>query len=217
MAESGTNGEDYQFPDDVLLAFTQLVCNFDSVRFRSGKRIYKIKVTSVEDKFTSLLQNTAYWVFFGLFRHLGVIGPSGLGSELNRYLFAIIYMILTWSASMSLGAIIEEVRSVNLMVNAPNRPRTLQWWQGYDAVLNFVEEIDAFFGLYLVIFIGKWFAIFSHISFKMISDVMKEAESFPSYLIYLLGILFLFGMILFVTNRMKKKVNSLHYTGIEFN
>ena len=124
-----------------------------------------------------------------------------------RMLFHAIFFTLIWLAAMSIEAIIEDIRSCPPPnVNCVAQLRMRQWWRSYNALQDFVEEVNAFFATFLVVVIGSAFVDFSFTSYKLIDNVINERKQLFDPAVDLLVIIFMLGMKIFVTERMEEKV-----------
>ena len=118
------------------------------------------------------------------------------------------YFSLTWLVSMSIQVIIDEVK------NSPHRTPAdqqlaIKWNRSYCLIINFVEEIDNFFGSVLLVYTGQLFFLGFQNSFQVImSAVAKENLLncvYPvSYIVKNVSILLL---VIYGAQRMKKKVS----------
>ena len=116
--------------------------------------------------------------------------------------FVTFYLILIWFASMSIQVVVEDVRTYSTIRTYAAGLRVQQWRRCYISISNFVKELDGFFGPFLLVLIGTWFALLS----ILLSQLIQMDEDARMDLVFVSIIFILLGTIVFATQAMKKKV-----------
>ena len=127
-------------------------------------------------------------------------------SALMKWLFIACYLNLTWLASKSIEAITQDVRSFNSNLDFRVQLRVRQWWRSYSSVQHLVEEVDAYFGPYLLVSITTWFALLPLVFFSEIEIIVKQKRINTPTLFFLLAILIGLQVVIRMTQRLKNQV-----------
>lgn len=123
--------------------------------------------------------------------------------------FAAFYVGLTLLASMTIESISEDVRAHSPNLSCVTDFRIRQWQRSYSSIMNLIEEINAFFGPFLVAFFTEWFLMASFDLFDLLERWMKSLGVVLFSTIYILWALAIIETIILATQRMKTKVIQL--------
>lgn len=122
--------------------------------------------------------------------------------------FAAFYVGLTLLASMTIESISEDVRAHSPNLSCVTDFRIRQWQRSYSSIMNLIEEINAFFGPFLMAFFTEWFLAASFDLFGLLERWMKSLGVLFST-IHILWALAIIETIILATQRMKTKVIQL--------
>jgi len=119
----------------------------------------------------------------------------------------VLFMCLTWTASMMLQRLIDDLPTTTISSNMEMSPQMIKWKHNYQLISSFIEKINHFFGAILLTFISR--QLFYFIAYIYLLVMLLQRESLE------LGTLFVFYLIKHVTyvfcitsvsHRIKKKV-----------
>ena len=135
-----------------------------------------------------------------------------IADELSDYFAFQIVMAnfsLTWLVSMSIQAIIDEVKN-NVQENHPSADQQLaiKWNRNYCLIFNFTDEINNFFGSVLLLFIGRQFFLCFDNPFQIMMSAFqtKNLSGCTFELSFIANNLFLLSLIIYRAQRMINKV-----------
>ena len=131
-------------------------------------------------------------------------------AEFYIYLPVILFVCLTYLASISIQATIEDVQFQFTKSPTESGYQAKQWKQTYGLIHDFIEGIDEFFGLILLLFFTRMFIFFVVVAFRSIFDartwslgiIIYLAVSVSKFVIYM-------SLLTFQAHNMKKQVRSL--------
>ena len=125
-----------------------------------------------------------------------------------NYFSSSLFVCLTWLASMSIQTIIEDTQNSLIMFTDVTGNQTRKWNQSYHLIMDFVEGINQFFGIYLFMTITKLFLTCFIYMFYIANYLYGgKASSSSEYIRYLVVNLIQMSLILAGTHNMGEKVN----------
>ena len=118
-----------------------------------------------------------------------------------------LFVCLTWLASMSIQAIIEDTQNSLIMFTDVTGNQTRKWQQSYYLIMDFVDGISQSFGTYLFLLITKLFLTCFIYMFDIANYLYNgEISSLLEYFGYLVANLIQMSLILAGTHNMVEKV-----------
>ena len=157
----------------------------------------------MDNRFSKILK---YWRAGRWLKSLSLTGLCII--NLYECFSVVLFLSMTWLASMSLQVIMEEVRSSFPPSGGNALPLPLKWKQSYHLISNYIREIDRFFGTFLLVFFVKGFLYCFTVSCELIV-FMNSSDSARFYIYGLFRNTSLNGLVIFGSYNMKKKVTSL--------
>jgi len=131
---------------------------------------------------------------------------GNLIGHLSECFFVNVFVFLTYVASMSIEAIIEDVQKFYPLVEAGAREKIMGWRQNYHSILGFVDQVDDTFGPVLLILITKQFIMFVMWSFSIVISWAKK-ESIYSYVVLIVADIVLMSLLILGSQQMKNKAS----------
>ena len=123
------------------------------------------------------------------------------------YFSSSLFLCLTWLASMSIQAIIEDTQNPLIMFTDVTDNQTMKWQQSYYLIMDFVDGISQSFGTYLFLLITKLFLTCFIYMFDIANYLYNgEISSSLEYSGYLVANLIQMSLILAGTHNMVEKV-----------
>ena len=122
-------------------------------------------------------------------------------------LSTILFVNLTWLASMSLEGIAEEVQNAAQPFHDLAGHQVKKWKRTYCLIMNFVEEIDQFFGMFLLISFVKLYVTFFLFSFSAVVYMFTSKKRLVFMIVYLIKNLVLMSVVIFASEQMRRKVS----------
>lgn len=121
----------------------------------------------------------------------------------------VLFVSLTWLANMSIQILIQDVQTDTVLLELIDNV-VLNWKRRYCIILEFIEEVNNFFGPALLIFISKYVIMFIVYSFMLVNQFHYHVKSIFA-LGYMIRNLFLILLLVIGTQKMKNKVSHTTY------
>ena len=152
--------------------------------------------------------------FNGEIRYFLLATPGRLATYYFNCIVVVLFVVLTWFASLNIQLIADDVRNFRPKLGHATELRLNRWNKNYALISNVVEEIDRFFGPYLVVFTSKTFIVTINFAFNAVYSTFFQGNTDISGFLFLtcLDVLLLVIIVLAV-EQMKKKVQpkTLHW------
>ena len=131
-------------------------------------------------------------------------------NELYECLLAILFTFLTWLASLSIQVVTEQVESYSSPFDyEAGRLVIIKWRQSYTAILNFVQDVEEFFGPALLVLTAKQMVLFVVYMFSVFSQMsfMQQMRIFA--VTQLLRNFFFMSLLVVASQKMKENAMAL--------
>ena len=125
----------------------------------------------------------------------------GLYYSLPKILFG----CLIWVASMSIEFIIEDVKIYLPTLDLAGH-RVVKWKKSYHVILNYIEEINQFYGVPLVIMVSN---MFGEIVLRTSAVIADYPNNLLVHFISIGRMLIILSLMVYATEKMKEKVTVL--------
>jgi len=127
----------------------------------------------------------------------------------------VLFMSLTWFASLGIQAITGDVRSYPPASDGATGVRLVKWKKNYIQVLGLVEDIEGCFGPILVAFMTKMHIQIVTFTFNIVNSIfMQEDSEFDNYSLPVVKNLLLMMSIIAGVRQMKKRVKAINENNI---
>ena len=127
--------------------------------------------------------------------------------EIYKDLIIILFICLIWFASKSIQVIVNDVETRFSKIQDVSVNQIIQWKRNYFITLDWIEEIDGFFGSLLVIFFAQIFLTTSVFSFRCLNGIFRGKDENPLTSLIKVGInITATSALIIVTQIMKNQV-----------
>ena len=125
--------------------------------------------------------------------------------EVYKDLISLLFVCLIWLASKSIQIIVNDVETRFSTIQDDAVHQVIEWKRNYFVTLDWIEEIDGFFGPVLVISFANIFLTTSFLSFRCLNGIFSGIDENLSASLFRIGknITMMSGLIC-VTQMMKK-------------
>ena len=133
--------------------------------------------------------------------------------EFYKDLIFILFICLIWLASKSIQVIVNDVETRFSKIQDVSVHRVIEWKRNYFLTLDWIEEINGFFGPVLVICLAHIFLTTSTYSFQCLNGIFSGSNENPlTFLVTIVRNITTTSALIVVTQIMKNQVKFTSYS-----
>lgn len=131
-------------------------------------------------------------------------------SQIYPTVAVIFYMCLTWSASMMLQHLIDQLPNSEIPLRLELNQQLLKWKRNFGIIGDYIAKINNFFGVTLLAFLTRQLFNFIFYIYWLMDELQEPIDSYTRNLliIYITRIVIYVALLALISHRIKQKVGT---------